>query len=56
VALGSCLCELTPQTFAPTPPSQETIDEVTEIWKGAGGDVADETISPAGLWITAILE
>ncbi|KAK8869856.1 hypothetical protein IAR55_000424 [Kwoniella newhampshirensis] len=41
--------------------SQDLIDEAREErviseWKRAGGDIFDDTIEPAGLWITSIIE
>lgn len=49
---------LTPQTFADSadPIPEETYEEATGSWKTAGGDVSEETVAPAGLWLTAVLE
>lgn len=44
------------QTFSPQTPTDDSIDHIVDIWRDVGGDIADETISPAGLWITAVLE
>lgn len=44
-------------TLAPqTPPPEGVEDSLTAAWKSAGGDVSEETLAPAGLWLTAILE
>ena len=49
--------ELIPQTLAPqTPPPAGVEESLTAMWKSAGGDVSEETLAPAGLWLTAILE
>ena len=45
------------QTLAPTtPPSESYEKQILTAWQLAGGETADETLSPAGLWMTAILE
>jgi hypothetical protein len=44
-------------TLAPTTPPSEAYEfQVTEAWKAVGGDVSENTLSPSGLWVTAILE
>ncbi|KAL1405288.1 hypothetical protein Q8F55_008915 [Vanrija albida] len=44
-------------TFAPeaTPPQQD-VDSTFGLWQQAGGDISQETVSPAALWLTAVLE
>ncbi|OCF45484.1 hypothetical protein I317_00731 [Kwoniella heveanensis CBS 569] len=44
-------------TLAPQDPSNEaTEDEVLLSWKKAGGDSSEDTLEPAALWLTAIIE
>ncbi|GMK56805.1 hypothetical protein CspeluHIS016_0306450 [Cutaneotrichosporon spelunceum] len=45
-------------TFANTedPIPECRYDAATEAWESAGGDGSEETVAPAGLWLTAVLE
>ncbi|WVF72232.1 hypothetical protein IAT40_007044 [Kwoniella sp. CBS 6097] len=44
-------------TLAPQDPLDEaTEDEVLLSWKKAGGDSSEDTLEPAALWLTAIIE
>ncbi|WVQ98691.1 hypothetical protein IAU59_005822 [Kwoniella sp. CBS 9459] len=44
-------------TLAPQDPPDEAIeDELLLSWKKAGGDSSEETLEPAALWLTAIIE
>ncbi|WWD15867.1 hypothetical protein CI109_100291 [Kwoniella shandongensis] len=44
-------------TLAPQDAEEEKKEEeLMAAWKRAGGDISEETVEPAGLWITAIIE
>ncbi|RXK36716.1 hypothetical protein M231_06023 [Tremella mesenterica] len=44
-------------TLAPqTPPPAGVEDSLMAAWKAAGGDTSEDTLAPAALWLTAILE
>ncbi|KAL7423917.1 hypothetical protein Q5752_001502 [Cryptotrichosporon argae] len=45
-------CTLAPQTS----PAKSYEQQVTTAWTTVGGDLSEETVAPAGLWVTAIIE